>query len=68
MGCGSFRTQGQNASDNLADVLIDGNQSFGIQLTKGDVQRPLVRPQRSQAVQSEMDTFSDADSRGTSEQ
>jgi hypothetical protein len=68
MGCGGFRTQDQNASDNLADILIEGDQSFGIKLTERDVQRPLVLPQRAEAVQSEMDTFSDADSGGPSEQ
>ena len=68
MGCGSYCTQGQNASDHLADVLIDGNQSLGMKLAERDLQPPLVQPQRSQAVQGEMDTFADADSRGTSEQ
>ncbi len=68
MGGGSERTQGQNASDHLATVLINGNQSFGMKLTERDMQPPLVGPQRSQAVHSEMDTFADADSRGPSEQ
>jgi hypothetical protein len=64
---GSERTQSQNTSDHLADVRIDGNQLFGMKLAERDMQTPLVRPERSQTVQSEMDTFADADSRSTSE-
>jgi len=52
----------------VADALIDGNQSFGIKFAERDLQCPLVLSQRSQTVEGEMDTFADADSRGTSEQ
>jgi hypothetical protein len=57
-----------NASDDLADIVIDGNQSFGIQLAEWNVQGPLVLPDQSEAVISQMDTFSNADTRCSSEQ
>ena len=41
----SLRTQcaqDQNAIYDLSDILIDGNQAFGVQLAEGNMQRPLV--------------------------
>jgi len=61
LGCGGFRTQVLNASDDLADIVIDGNQSFGKQLAEWNVQGPLVLPDQSEAVRSQMNTFSNTD-------
>jgi hypothetical protein len=52
----------------MPDVFIDRNQAFGVKLTEGDVQRPLILSQGSQTIQSEVDAFPDADSGGTHEQ
>jgi hypothetical protein len=52
----------------VPDVFIDRNQTFGVKLTQGDVQRPLILSQGAQTIQCEVDAFADADSRGTCEQ
>jgi hypothetical protein len=40
------RAQGQNALNDAANSGIDGNEAFGVQLAEGDVERPLIRPNR----------------------
>jgi hypothetical protein len=52
----------------VPDAVIDRNQAFGVKLTEGDVQRPLILSQGSQTIQCEVDAFPNADSRGTREQ
>jgi hypothetical protein len=52
----------------MTDVFIDRNQAFGVKLTEGDVQGPLILSQGPQTIRCEVDAFADADSRGTCEQ
>ena len=51
----------------MTDVFIDRNQAFGVKLTEGDVQGPLILSQGPQTIRCEVDAFADADSRGTNE-
>jgi hypothetical protein len=68
MGGRSLRTQDQNAVDDLADIRIGRDQAFGMQLTEGDMQRPLIGSELPQTVQRQIDTLPDADSGGAREQ
>ena len=52
----------------LPPMCIDRHQTFGVQFAEGNVECPLVRPDLSQTVPREINTFSDADSCGASEQ
>lgn len=64
----SESAQGNKAGHDLPHVLVGGNQTFGVQFADGNMNRPLVRSDFSQAVQSKVDTFSDADAGGPGEE
>jgi len=65
---GSQSAQGQDTVYDSPPIGIDGYQTFCMQFAEGNVQCPLVRPELSQTVQREIDTFADADSSGASKQ
>lgn len=50
------------------NVVIGGDQAFGVQLAERDMRRPLIRPDLAQTVQREIDALTDADSSSASEQ
>jgi hypothetical protein len=67
-GWGILFAEFQNASDDIPDALINGHQAFGMKLADRYMQSPLVLPDRSQTIFSEVYTLADADSRSTCEQ
>jgi hypothetical protein len=50
------------------NVVIGGDQAFGVQLAERDMQRPLIRSDLAQTVQREIAALTDADSSSASEQ
>lgn len=68
MGGRNLRAQDQNAVDDLADIRIGRNQTFGMQLTEGDMHGPLIGSELPQTVQRQIHTLADADSGGAGEQ
>ncbi len=67
-GRGSESAPGEKTGHDLPHILVGGNQTFRVQFADGNMNRPLVRSEFSQAVQSQVDTFSDADAGGPGEE
>ena len=67
-GWGILFAEFQNACDDSPDAVINGHQAFGMKLTEGYMQSPLLLADRSQTIFSEVYTLADADSRSTCEQ
>ena len=51
----------------MARLLVDGNQTLGVQLTERHMQRPLVFTQMAQAIQREIDALADTHSGSANE-
>ena len=68
MGGGRLGAQSQNAGGRLADLRIGGDQPLGVDLADGNVQRSLVLGHLTEAVQSQIEAFADADSGGAGEE
>jgi len=62
------RAQGKNASHDPSHVAIGRYQTFGLELTERDMQRPLIHSDLPQTVQREINALADADSGGASKQ
>jgi hypothetical protein len=67
-GWGILFAEFQNTSDYIPDAVINGHQAFGMKLADGYMQSPLVLPDQSQTIYSEIYTLADADSGSTCEQ
>ena len=63
-----LRTQGQKAHYDAPDLGIDGDEAFGVQLAKGDEERPLLGSKLPQTVRRQVDAFADADAGEAREQ
>jgi hypothetical protein len=65
---GAQRSEEAQAVDKLADGIVDGHETLGVQLAERYMERPLSGRERAQAIEGEIDTFADADTSVADEQ